>query len=106
MRHRKYSTRIRDLRFTSLKFTGILESKNIRISMDGKGRALDNIMIERFWRTLKYELIYRNSYETVSELRDGIVKYIKFYNHERRHSSLNYTPPAKVFNNNKSFKIT
>lgn len=78
--------------FTSEAFTSVLQSEKIRISMDGKGRAMDNIMIERFWRTLKYENIYYNSYETSLDLYSGLSSYTKFYNCSRYHSTLKLRP--------------
>lgn len=83
--------------FTSASFTGILEAAGIQISMDGKGRALDNILIERLWRTVKYEDIYLKHYETVPLLYRGLRDYFAFYNHERPHQSLDYRTPAAVF---------
>jgi len=83
--------------FTSKNFLSILESLNISISMDGKGRSIDNIFIERFWRTLKYEEIYRRSYETVSELLNGIKNYINYYNKERPHQSLGMKTPYQIY---------
>lgn len=83
--------------FTSAAFTGILEAAGIQISMDGKGRALDNIWIERLWRTVKYEDIYLKHYETVPLLYRGLREYFAFYNHERPHQSLDYRTPAAVF---------
>ena len=65
--------------------------------MDGKGRALDNIFIERFWRTIKYENIYLKEYTTGQELWLGIEEYIKFYNTERKHQSLGYLTPNQVY---------
>lgn len=85
--------------FTSLDFTGILSLHNIKISMDGKGRAIDNIYIERYWRTLKYEDIYLNKYETLSEARIGINKFTHFYNVQRLHSSLEYKTPDEFYYN-------
>lgn len=85
--------------FTSEEFTGILLANNVSISMDSKGRALDNIFIERFWRTLKYENIYLNNYETLLEARIGINKFIHFYNTNRLHSSLNYQTPDETYYN-------
>jgi putative transposase len=83
--------------FTSQEFTGVLSSESIKISMDGKGRATDNIMIERFWRSIKYENIFLQGYTTIKEARDGINSYIDFYNQKRRHSSLNYKTPFSVY---------
>lgn len=80
--------------FTSNEFTGILEKNSIRISMDGRGRALDNIFVERLWRSLKYECVYLNDFENVSDLIKGLRWWLSFYNEERPHTSLpgNLTP--------------
>ncbi len=67
------------------------------MSMDGRGRALDNVFIERVWRSLKYEDIYLKGYETVPEITDGVDDYFAFYNHERFHQSLAYATPAEVY---------
>ena len=83
--------------FTSKQFTGILQNNNIQISMDGRGRCLDNIFVERLWRTVKQENIYLNSYQDVSETKTGLSKYFPFYNCERRHQSLNYRTPAEGY---------
>jgi len=83
--------------FTCKDFTSILLENNIKISMDSKGRALDNIIIERFWRSLKYENIYIYNYETISEVKKGIKNYIAFYNNKRRHSALNKKTPDCFF---------
>jgi putative transposase len=85
--------------FTSEEFTQILTSKGIKISMDSQGRALDNVYIERFWRTLKQEDIYLNRYETMPEARIGINKFIYFYNTQRLHSSLEYKTPDEIYYN-------
>lgn len=82
--------------FTSLSFTKVLLDKKIKISMDGRGRALDNIFVERLWRTVKYENIYMNEYQTVPELRSGLKRYFEFYNQERLHQSLGYKTPSEV----------
>ena len=82
--------------FTSERFTGRLEKSGIRISMDGRGRALDNIFIERLWRSVKYEDIYIKGYRTLSEARAGLDEYFNFYNKERPHQSLDYKPPVCV----------
>lgn len=82
--------------FTSPRFTGILESSGIQISMDGRGRYLDNIFVERLWRTVKQENIYLNDYENVLETRFGLQEYFPFYNTKRRHQSLNYQTPEEV----------
>jgi len=82
--------------FTALAFTDILEAAPIRISMDGRGRALDNIFVERLWRTVKYEDIYLKDYATVPTLITGLTDYFTFYNEERFHQSLGYRTPAQV----------
>lgn len=74
--------------FTSVEFTGRLENIGVAISMDGRGRAMDNIFVERLWRTIKYEEVYLKSYETVAEARESLAKYFHFYNTERLHESL------------------
>lgn len=83
--------------FTSEKFIKQLKKHKILISMDGKGRALDNIFIERLWRSLKYEDIYLNSYETMTELKEGVKRYFNFYNTERFHQSLGYKTPDEMY---------
>lgn len=83
--------------FTSPVFINMLKKNDILISMDGKGRALDNIFIERFWRTIKYEYIYLNPPNGGIDLLKGVNKYIEFYNNERRHESLNYLTPNMNF---------
>ena len=83
--------------FTSEKFTGVLTAQEIAISMDGRGRCMDNIFIERLWRSLKYEEVYLKDYESVREARDGIARYFRFYNHERLHQSLDYRTPASIY---------
>lgn len=83
--------------YTSLTFTQILLNTGIQISMDGRGRALDNIFVERLWRTVKYENIYMNDYVSVSELRIGLSQYFDFYNHQRLHQSLDYQTPAEIY---------
>lgn len=85
------------VQYTSLAFTGILEKSNIKISMDGRGRALDNIFVERLWRSLKYEDIYLKDYESVKELQEGLKKYFYFYNNERPHQSLDYRYPKELY---------
>ena len=83
--------------YTSEIYINFLKENEIQISMDGKGRALDNIFIERFWRSLKYENLYLYAYENGLELYKGINKYFNFYNYERRHQSLDYVTPAELF---------
>lgn len=83
--------------FTSDAFIKVLTDHHIDISMDGVNRALDNIYIERFWRTIKYEDIFMNGYETMIELKEGIKRYMKFYNTERFHQSLEYATPDEMY---------
>ena len=83
--------------FTSEKFTGELERRGIRISMDGRGRCFDNIFIERLWRSLKYEEVYLREYASVPEARAGIGNWFQFYNRERPHQSLGYRTPAGLY---------
>ncbi len=87
--------------FTSEKFIGELETRGIAVSMDGRGRCLDNIFIERLWRSLKYEEVYLRDYVAVAEARTGIGRYFEFYNHERPHQSLAYQTPAAVYGGGK-----
>ena len=84
--------------FTSKEFISILKSEKIKISMDGKGRVIDNIFIERFWRTLKYEEVYTKSYETVWECKKSIGEFIEKYNAHRLHQSLGiYDTPLEAY---------
>jgi putative transposase len=83
--------------FTSKRFTQVLKDHQIAISMDGKGRALDNVFIERLWRSVKYEDIYLRSYDNGLELYDGLEKYFYFYNDHRKHQSLDGKTPSAVF---------
>ena len=80
--------------YTSDAFTGVLNSRGIRISMDGKGRALDNVMIERLWRTVKYDDIFIRSYETMNELYQGLSAFFRKYN-ARKHQTLGMSPEQK-----------
>jgi putative transposase len=84
------------VQFTSLEFTGRLETAGIAISMDGRGRALDNVFVERLWRSVKYEDVYIKDYGSVVELETGLTEYFQLYNHHRPHQSLNYQTPAWV----------
>jgi putative transposase len=83
--------------FTSLDFTNVLDKAGIQISMDGKGRCLDNIFVERLWRSVKYEEVYLKSYETVKEANNGLSAYFQFYDYKRPHQSLDYKTPAQVY---------
>lgn len=82
--------------FTCTEFTRLLLERQILISMDGRGRALDNVFVERLWRSLKYEEIYLNDYQSGAELRLGLERYFKFYNQERPHSALAGRTPSQV----------
>ncbi len=84
------------VQFTSWDFISVLKAGEIQISMDGKGRALDNIFVERLWRSLKYEFVYLHEFKTIRELCQGLFEYFKFYNNERLHQSLGYAVPASV----------
>ena len=84
------------VQFTAHDFTGALEAADIRISMDGRGRAFDNIFVERLWRTVKYENIYIKEYTTVPALFNGLEDYFQLYNYERPHQNLGYRVPAEI----------
>ena len=86
--------------YTSIEFTNILKKHQIKISMDGKGRATDNIAIERFWRTIKYEELYINEYKDVKEIKTAITEFMEFYNKRRLHSTLGYQTPDKFYYQN------
>jgi len=83
--------------FTSVSFTSRLESCDIAISMDGRGRAIDNVFIERLWRSVKYEEVYLKDYSTAWEAEVSLAKYFQFYCQERIHQSLDYRTPAEVY---------
>ena len=83
--------------FTSDDFTGTLKRHEVMISMDGKGRCMDNIFVERLWRSLKYEEVYLNAYATVAQARTGIGAWLSFYNEERQHQSLGYRTPRQIY---------
>lgn len=85
------------VQFTSKDFVGVLQGRGIKISMDGKGRALDNVFIERFWRSLKQEKIYRLELESVKDAKRAIAQYMLFYNTQRMHQSLDYATPESVY---------
>ena len=84
------------VQFTSNEFTGCLESNEIRISQDGRGRALDNVFVERLWRSVKYEEVYLKDYQTVEQAVNGLAAYFDFYNDHRPHQSLDYRVPKEV----------
>ncbi len=83
--------------FTCEAFTGVLKGHGIAISMDGKGRWVDNVFVERLWRSVKYENVYLRAYETPTELRSGLARYFDFYNSGRRHSALDRRTPDAVY---------
>jgi putative transposase len=83
--------------FTAAAWTARLEAAGVAVSMDGKGRCLDNVFVERLWRSVKYEDLYLWRYETVPELQRGLGRYFAYYNAERLHQSLDYRPPAAVY---------
>jgi len=83
--------------FTSEEFTRVLRGQGIKISMDGKGRCLDNIFVERLWRSLKYEEVYLYAYDSLKEARAGIGRYFKFFNDNRPHQALGYQTPAGFY---------
>ncbi len=84
------------VQFTAGAWTGRLEAAGVAVSMDGRGRCLDNVFVERLWRTVKYEDVYLRGYETVAELERGLAAYFRFYNTERPHQSLGYRTPAEA----------
>ena len=83
--------------FTSVRFTGRFLSAGARVSMDGRGRYVDNIFTERLWRTVKYEEVYLSDYGSPREARQGLARYLTYYNERRRHQALGYSTPAKVY---------
>ena len=88
--------------FTSQEWTQALLDAGIRISMDGKGRYLDNIFVERLWRTVKYEDVYLKRYETVRQVKEGLKAYFELYNHRRLHQALDYKTPAQTYFNHQN----
>jgi putative transposase len=85
------------VQFTAAGFTGRLTAAGVAVSMDGRGRCLDNVFVERLWRTVKYEDVYLRGYETVAELERGLAAYFRFYNEGRLHQALAYRTPAAVY---------
>jgi putative transposase len=83
--------------FTSQQYRELLLQAGVQISMDGKGRALDNVFVERLWRSVKYEEVYPNDYASPHVARASLSRYFAFYNHERPHQALNYQTPAEVY---------
>ena len=91
--------------FTSPRFTGLLQQAGVRISMDGRGRWMDNVFIERLWRSLKYECVYLHAFETGSEVRAGLSKWIGYYNAGRPHSALPGQTPDEAYGANEVAKL-
>jgi putative transposase len=91
--------------FTSREFTSELEGQHVAISMDGRGRALDNVFIERLWRTVKYEDIYLKGYASVADLNEGLEAYFDFYDHSRKHQALGYLTPYEVYTASRSKSV-
>jgi putative transposase len=83
--------------FTSKDFTDRLKDAGVRISMDGKGRALDNVFVERLWRSVKYEEVYLRDYQTVSEAKESLSRYFDYYNRRRPHQALAYRTPESLW---------
>ena len=83
--------------FTAADFTGVLETHGVRISMDGKGRWIDNVFVERLWRTVKYEEVYLKAYDSMTDARKGLTAYFTFYNERRRHQGLDDQTPDRVY---------
>jgi len=91
--------------FTAEAFTGVLKRHGVAISMDGKGRWVDNVFVERLWRSVKYEDVYLRAYETPAELRTGLSRYFEFYNTRRRHSALDQRTPDAVYHDQANRKL-
>ncbi len=87
------------VQFTDKKYTGLLEDRKVQISMDGRGRCMDNIFTERLWRTVKYENVFLKSYHDPDDARAGLKDYFKFYNSKRRHQSLDNQTPESIYRN-------
>jgi putative transposase len=90
------------VQYTAKTFTGRLEPAGVAVSMDGRGRAPDNVFVERLWRSLKYEEVYIKGYDSVSELERGLSSWFRFYNHERPHQGLSYKTPAEAYRSPKA----
>jgi putative transposase len=90
--------------FTSPQYTGLLAAAGVQISMDGRGRYVDNIFTERLWRTIKYEEVYLHEYTCPREAQRGLSRYLDFYNHQRLHQALGYRTPSSVYYQNQTAK--
>lgn len=95
----------RGSQFTCDAYVKLLKEHNIKISMDGRGKALDNIRIERFWRSLKWEKVYLEEYETPKQLRSIVNEYMEYYNYSRPHQSLDECTPGEIYNNSPVQKL-
>lgn len=95
----EYHNSDQGVQYTSEDYLNVLAAHDIKISMDGRGRCMDNIFTERLWRTVKYEDIFLKSYQDIAEARNGLTAYFHFYNTERKHQSLNYRTPAEIYFN-------
>lgn len=95
----EYANSDQGSQYTANELIEVLENRRIKISMDGRGRCMDNLFTERLWRTVKYENVYPMRYDNFQEARVGLKRYFDFYNNERRHQSLNYRIPAEVYFN-------
>ena len=93
----EYANSDQGSQYTAKELIDLLLSEEIKISMDGRGRCMDNIFTERLWRTVKYENVYPMKYESFQEAEDGLKRYFDFYNHERRHQALGYRRPAEIY---------
>lgn len=91
--------------FTSDAFTGKLKAHGVKVSMDGKGRWIDNVFIERLWRSVKYEEVYLKAYDSMKEAREGLAGYFDFYNRFRLHQTLNYKTPEEIYNGHPQEKL-
>ena len=85
------------VQFTSIDYLKVLEQSLVAISMDGRGRCMDNVFTERLWRTVKYENVYLHDYQSQQDVQNGLTEYFKFYNEKRRHQALNYFTPAQIY---------
>lgn len=101
-RHPRIFNTDQGVQYTSRNFVKVLQDHGIQVSMDGKGRAFDNIMIERLWRTVKYEEVYLKSYDSVCDCRESLDEYIRYYNESRPHSSLRNKTPFQVYHEKKN----
>jgi putative transposase len=93
------------VQFTSDEFTCRLIEAGVAISMDGRGRALDNVFVERLWRTVKYEEIYLKDYLAGADCKEGLTRYFKFYDHERPHQALGYRTPWEVYSTRRPLNL-